>query len=93
MQTEIIPLCLKIMKRGLDLSKTVATFIVEKILLDDNGLNYICQTADRYFAVRERAKKLKGTKRCRMFWKEWWKTCSSKTRRTKDCFATLFVAI
>jgi CCR4-NOT transcription complex subunit 9 len=28
MQTEIIPLCLRIMKRGQELSRTVATFIV-----------------------------------------------------------------
>lgn len=34
MQTEIIPLCLRIMKRGNELSKTVATFIVQKILID-----------------------------------------------------------
>jgi hypothetical protein len=33
------------------LSKTVATFIVQKILLDDTGLNYICATAERFFAV------------------------------------------
>ena len=51
MQTEIIPLCLRIMKRGNELSKTVATFIVQKILIDDNGLTYICQTAERFFAV------------------------------------------
>lgn len=51
MQTEIIPLCLRIMKRGNDLSKTVATFIVQKILIDESGLNYICQTAERFFAV------------------------------------------
>ena len=49
--TEIIPLCLRIMENGSDLSKTVATFIVQKILLDDTGLNYICATAERFFAV------------------------------------------
>jgi len=52
MQTEIIPLCLRIMKRGQELSRTVATFIVQKILLDDNGLSYICQTGERFFAVK-----------------------------------------
>src|SRR5690349_22058514 len=36
--TEIIPLCLRIMETGSELSKTVAIFIVQKILLDDNGL-------------------------------------------------------
>ena len=39
------------MKRGLELSRTVATFIVQKILNDDKGLNYISQTADRFYAV------------------------------------------
>ncbi|XP_060960519.1 uncharacterized protein LOC115722515 isoform X4 [Cannabis sativa] len=29
----------------------VATFIVQKILLDDMGLDYICTTAERFFAV------------------------------------------
>jgi len=57
MQTEIIPLCLRIMKRGQELSRTVATFIVQKILLDDNGLSYICQTGERFFAVTLKKKK------------------------------------
>ena len=30
----------------------VATFIVQKILLDEMGLNYICATAERFYAVR-----------------------------------------
>ena len=34
-----------------DLSWQVATFIVQKILLDDVGLDYICTTAERFFAV------------------------------------------
>ncbi|EWM30585.1 Cell differentiation, Rcd1-like protein [Nannochloropsis gaditana] len=51
LQTEIIPLCLRIMETGNELSKTVATFIVQKVLLDEMGLNYICATAERFFAV------------------------------------------
>jgi len=51
LNTEIIPLCLRIMERGSELSKTVATFIVQRILLDDNGLNYVCNTAERFYAV------------------------------------------
>eukprot|EP00126_Sphaerothecum_destruens_P008149 Sdes_comp20105_c1_seq4m13111 len=39
LQTEIIPLCLRIMENGSELSKTVATFIVQKILMDDLGLS------------------------------------------------------
>ena len=51
LQTEIIPLCLRIMETGSELSKTVATFIVQKILLDDAGLNYVCATSERFYAV------------------------------------------
>eukprot|EP00040_Diaphanoeca_grandis_P006147 m.36154 g.36154 ORF g.36154 m.36154 type:complete len:382 (+) comp17269_c2_seq1:121-1266(+) len=49
--TEIIPLCLRIMETGSELSKTVATFIVQKILLDDMGLQYICHTYERFSHV------------------------------------------
>ena len=49
--TEIIPLCLRIMETGSELSKTVAIFIVQKILLDDMGLAYICATYERFYAV------------------------------------------
>lgn len=51
LQTEIIPLCLRIMETGSELSKTVATFIVQKILLDEAGLAYICATSERFYAV------------------------------------------
>ncbi|XXG77242.1 hypothetical protein AAC387_Pa08g1427 [Persea americana] len=51
LSTEIIPLCLRTMEMGSELSKTVATFIVQKILLDDIGLRYICATPERFYAV------------------------------------------
>ena len=87
LSTEIIPLCLRIMETGSELSKTVATFIVQKVLLEDGkvmeleisldyltlsnyfplgslkkrtlsffllatvGLNYVCATAERFYAV------------------------------------------
>ena len=51
LNTEIVPLCLKIMEKGTELSKTVATFIVQKILLSDQGLQYICLTPERFTAV------------------------------------------
>eukprot|EP00475_Leptophrys_vorax_P043482 TRINITY_DN8388_c0_g1_i3.p2 TRINITY_DN8388_c0_g1~~TRINITY_DN8388_c0_g1_i3.p2 ORF type:complete len:376 (-),score=94.48 TRINITY_DN8388_c0_g1_i3:2754-3881(-) len=51
LQTEIIPLCLRIMETGNELLRTVATFIVQKILQDDAGLSYICATPDRFYAV------------------------------------------
>uniref|UniRef100_A0A1A9WGJ4 CCR4-NOT transcription complex subunit 9 n=1 Tax=Glossina brevipalpis TaxID=37001 RepID=A0A1A9WGJ4_9MUSC len=49
--TEIIPLCLRIMEFGSELSKTVATFILQKILLDESGLSHICQTYERFSHV------------------------------------------
>lgn len=51
--TEIIPLSLKIMERGRELSQAVATFILQKILLDDHGLNFICdpERGTRFQAV------------------------------------------
>ncbi|XP_055388584.1 LOW QUALITY PROTEIN: uncharacterized protein LOC129617280 [Condylostylus longicornis] len=51
LQTEIISLCLRIMEMGSELSKTVATFIVQKILLDELGLRYVCATAERFYAL------------------------------------------
>ena len=45
--TEIIPLCLRIIERGSELSKTVASFIINKIISDENGLKYICEKAER----------------------------------------------
>lgn len=46
------------METGTELSKTVATFIVQKILLDDAGLTYICATAERFYAVRTTVKRV-----------------------------------
>ncbi|AFZ79350.1 cell differentiation protein rcd1, putative [Theileria equi strain WA] len=51
LETEIIPLCLRIMETGSDISKTVSIFIVQKILMDDRGLAYVCATAERFYAV------------------------------------------
>lgn len=51
LSTEIIPLCLQIMETGSELSKTVATFILQKILLDETGLSYICRTFERFHHV------------------------------------------
>ncbi|KAJ1389543.1 Armadillo-like helical [Sesbania bispinosa] len=51
LSTEIIPLCLRTMEIGSELSKTVATFILQRIVLDDIGLDYVCATAERFFAV------------------------------------------
>lgn len=47
------------METGSELSKTVATFIVQKMLLDEMGLTYVCATAERFYAV------------CRRTWTSW----------------------
>jgi len=49
------------MERGSELSKTVATFIVQRILLDENGLNYVCNTAERFYAVSSVLSKMIGS--------------------------------
>lgn len=51
--TEFIPLCLRTMETGTELSKTVSTFILQKILLDEVGLHYICATTERFMAVSD----------------------------------------
>mmetsp|Transcript_9571 Transcript_9571/g.11430 ORF Transcript_9571/g.11430 Transcript_9571/m.11430 type:complete len:309 (+) Transcript_9571:140-1066(+) len=58
LQTQIIPLCLRIMDNGSELSKTVATFIIQKILLDDQGLAYICHTFERFSTVSDVLRKM-----------------------------------
>ncbi|KAI5949539.1 rcd1 [Candida jiufengensis] len=49
--TEIVPLCLNIMEISSELSKTVAIFILQKILLDDQGLSYVCTIFERFHTV------------------------------------------
>eukprot|EP00659_Diplonema_papillatum_P011849 gene11849-18269_t len=61
LSTEIIPLCLRIMETGSELSKTVATFIVQKILLFDIGLQYLCATPERFYAVSSVLQKMTTT--------------------------------
>ncbi len=50
LSTEIIPLCLRTMEMGSELSKTVATFIVQKILLDDVRAPWVACCAHCSFA-------------------------------------------
>ena len=50
-RTDIIPLSLGIMGEGTELSQTVAVFILEKIILDQNGLGHVCATPERFYAV------------------------------------------
>ena len=51
LSTDFIPLFLRIMESGSELSKTVATFILQKIVTDEIGLNYICNNFDRFHLV------------------------------------------
>uniref|UniRef100_M8CDC0 Cell differentiation protein rcd1 n=2 Tax=Triticinae TaxID=1648030 RepID=M8CDC0_AEGTA len=71
LRTEIIPPCLFCMENGHELSKTVATFIVQRIISDDLGLRYMCTNAERLLAVvqilaqmRDPAKLVKHVIRC-----------------------------
>ena len=50
-ETEIIPLCLQIMQNGGQLAKTVAIFILHSYLSHEEGLHYVCDTAERFYAV------------------------------------------
>nr|CCC89932.1 putative cell differentiation protein [Trypanosoma congolense IL3000] len=64
LNTEIFPLCLSIMEFGTEFSKTLATFIVQKLLNSGLGLEYVCQTPERFTAVATVLGKLVGWKDC-----------------------------
>lgn len=49
--TEIVPLTLKIMDIGSIVSKKIATYIFIKIISSDEGLEYACQTFERFIAI------------------------------------------
>lgn len=49
--TEIIPMCLRIMEKGNELSRILSTFIVLHILLEEIGINYISQDKDRILSI------------------------------------------
>ena len=51
-RTEIIPVILKIMKKGTsEIIGQVASFIIQRIVNDINGLKYICEMRERLFAI------------------------------------------
>ncbi|KAJ1976397.1 RNA-binding protein, CCR4-NOT complex subunit Rcd1 [Dimargaris xerosporica] len=52
LQTEFLPLCLKIMEIGSELCKVVATFIFHKILSDDGGLMFMTDHPHRFYIVQ-----------------------------------------
>ncbi|ORX72071.1 Rcd1-like protein [Linderina pennispora] len=49
--TEFLPLCLKIMDIGSELCKVVATFIFQKIILDEGGFQYVTSHPKRLRTV------------------------------------------
>ena len=50
---QMIPLCLRAMDIGQPLSRTVSTFIIQKILMDETGLKYVCMNGDRFFSIHK----------------------------------------
>lgn len=48
---DIVPMCLSIMENGFEVTKTRSTLILQKILMTEIGLNYICQTYHRFSHV------------------------------------------
>ena len=72
-----------------ELSKTVATFILQKILLDETGLYYICQTYDRSSTIQLlshtpllhrsnavlHAEFTPGSLTLQWSWARWWSSC------------------
>jgi CCR4-NOT transcription complex subunit 9 len=51
--SEIIPLCLRIIERGADLSKCVASFILLRIAINDCGFKYICENEKRFYIIAQ----------------------------------------
>lgn len=51
LQNEFVPLCLRILKFGQEMSRIVAAFIVQKILSDSQGLNHVCTLRERLETV------------------------------------------
>jgi CCR4-NOT transcription complex subunit 9 len=51
LNTGIIPILLKIIERGTDLSRTIAFFILHRIVYDSKGFSYICEMKERLHAI------------------------------------------
>ena len=49
--TGIIPILLKIIERGTDLSRTLAFFVLYRIVYDSKGFSYICEMKERMHAI------------------------------------------
>ncbi|CAH1444789.1 unnamed protein product [Lactuca virosa] len=53
LETEVIPLCLRCIEVGGELAKTVAAFVVSKILLYEEGQQYCGTFPERFYAVAQ----------------------------------------
>ncbi|KAM3301571.1 CCR4-NOT transcription complex subunit 9 [Capsicum chacoense] len=51
LETEMVPLCLACMDHCDELSQKVATLILMKILMQEKGMTYCCDGADRFFSI------------------------------------------
>ncbi|OHT05047.1 Cell differentiation family, Rcd1-like containing protein [Tritrichomonas foetus] len=51
LKNEFVPLCLRILKFGQEMSRIVAAFIVQKILSDINGRSHVCTSPERLETV------------------------------------------
>ncbi|CAN4109957.1 unnamed protein product [Withania somnifera] len=52
LETEVVPLCLAwCMERCDELSRKVATLIIMKILMQEKGMTYCCDGADRFYSI------------------------------------------
>ena len=51
LNTGIIPILLKIIEKGTDLSRTIAFFILHRIVYDSKGFSYICEMKERLYAI------------------------------------------
>ncbi|KAF7684499.1 Cell differentiation protein rcd1 [Astathelohania contejeani] len=49
--TEIVPLTLKIMDTGTEIAKEIAIYIFLKLIRNKEGLDYVCQTFERFVAI------------------------------------------
>ncbi|KAK9074061.1 hypothetical protein SSX86_006658 [Deinandra increscens subsp. villosa] len=51
LETEVLPLCLRCIEVGSELAKTVAAFVLSKILLREEGQRYCGTFPERFYAV------------------------------------------
>ena len=50
-ETSVMPLCLRVMVADTEVAKLLAAYIVQRILEDDLGLEYVSHTAERFYTV------------------------------------------